>query len=101
MSISVKVNSSTVSVTQIPVHRRDRGCASEEFNDRFRGGSLSAQPAQPALDSAPDSLADVFGRFQVESVMSEFDIFVFLNRRRRGLSHRWSKLQVGEVLPHQ
>ena len=42
---------STVNVTQIPVHRRDRGCASEEFNDRFRGGSSSAQPAQPALDS--------------------------------------------------
>ena len=75
-----------MNVTQIPVHLRDSGCGSEEFNDRFRGGSLSAQPAQPALDSAPDSLADVFGRFQVEYVMSEFDIFVFLNRWRRGLS---------------
>ena len=79
-----------MNVTQIPVHRRDRGCASEvakpsHFNDRFRGGSSSAQPAQPALDSAPDSPADAFGRFQVESVMSEFDIFVFLNRWRRGL----------------
>ena len=43
-------------VTQIPVHRRDRGWASEvakpgQFNDRFRNGSSSAQPAQPALDS--------------------------------------------------
>ena len=38
---------STVTVTQIPVHRRDRGCASEvakpsQLNDRFRGGSSSA-----------------------------------------------------------
>ena len=82
---------SIVNVTQIPVHRRDRGLPARlqsqvsSTTDSLEAAHLLSPTSPPWIPLLILRLTCLEG-VQVESVMSEFDIFVFLNRWRRGLS---------------